>query len=313
MLAGTTTRPARSAPTWATRAATDEGSTTPADLPVGGRHPGVGRPPAGWPRRTPRPSTTASRRSGRRDRRFPGPTEELPATAARPARPATASDHARSRVPDDTSAAGARSDPAVDDHASDAGSSSPSLGCRPDSGRARLRIPGVNSATPGEPDATGLAWRTGGSADRRTNRPGREDGHATGGQDRGPTRPSTGGWPTVGSELTTRPGAAYRFSTWSGPLRTDRAAAPHDGSPWSPTPTGTASGTTRSRPSGCKLVRLVDGLLDQMERDSSYTHFLLDGQLAVIDDYLEIRPENRDRLRGTWPRPAASPSGPGTS
>ena len=29
----------------------------------------------------------------------------------------------------------------------------------------------------------------------------------------------------------------------------------------------------------------------------SYTHFLLDGQLAVVDDYLEIRPENEDRLR----------------
>ena len=46
-----------------------------------------------------------------------------------------------------------------------------------------------------------------------------------------------------------------------------------------------------------KLVHMVDGLLDLMERDSSYTHFLLDGQLAVIDDYLEIRPENEDRLR----------------
>ena len=45
-----------------------------------------------------------------------------------------------------------------------------------------------------------------------------------------------------------------------------------------------------------KLVRMVDGLLDQMEQDSSYRHFLLDGQLAVIDDYLEIRPENEDRL-----------------
>ncbi len=45
-----------------------------------------------------------------------------------------------------------------------------------------------------------------------------------------------------------------------------------------------------------KLVRLVDGLLDQMEQDSSYRHFLLDGQLAVIDDYLEIRPENEARL-----------------
>ena len=62
-----------------------------------------------------------------------------------------------------------------------------------------------------------------------------------------------------------------------------------------------------------KLVRLIDGLLDQMERDSSYTHFLLDGQLAVIDDYLEIRPENRGRLRSPGRRRAGSPSGPGTS
>ena len=46
-----------------------------------------------------------------------------------------------------------------------------------------------------------------------------------------------------------------------------------------------------------KLVRLIDDLLDLMEQDSSYGHFLLDGQLAVIDDYLEIRPQNEDRLR----------------
>jgi hypothetical protein len=44
-------------------------------------------------------------------------------------------------------------------------------------------------------------------------------------------------------------------------------------------------------------VRLVDELLDLMESDSSYRHFLLDGQLAVVDDYLEIRPENEGRLR----------------
>ena len=46
-----------------------------------------------------------------------------------------------------------------------------------------------------------------------------------------------------------------------------------------------------------KLVRLVDDLLDRMEQDSSYRHFLLDGQLAVIDDYLEIRPENEGAAR----------------
>jgi mannosylglycerate hydrolase len=46
-----------------------------------------------------------------------------------------------------------------------------------------------------------------------------------------------------------------------------------------------------------KLVRLVDDLLDLMERDTSYGHFLLDGQLAVIDDYLEICPDQEGRLR----------------
>ncbi len=46
-----------------------------------------------------------------------------------------------------------------------------------------------------------------------------------------------------------------------------------------------------------RLVRMVDALLEQMEGDASYRHFLLDGQLAVIDDYLEIRPENEPRLQ----------------
>ncbi len=46
-----------------------------------------------------------------------------------------------------------------------------------------------------------------------------------------------------------------------------------------------------------KLVRLVDELLDLLERDGTFRHFLLDGQLAVLDDYLEIRPENEARVR----------------
>ena len=46
-----------------------------------------------------------------------------------------------------------------------------------------------------------------------------------------------------------------------------------------------------------RLVDLVDGLLDLMERDPSYERFLLDGQMAVVDDYLAIRPEHEDRLR----------------
>lgn len=45
-----------------------------------------------------------------------------------------------------------------------------------------------------------------------------------------------------------------------------------------------------------QLVELLDGLLPQLEADPSYAHFQLDGQLAVVDDYLEIRPEQADRL-----------------
>ncbi len=46
-----------------------------------------------------------------------------------------------------------------------------------------------------------------------------------------------------------------------------------------------------------KLVDLIDGLLPQLETDPSYAHFLLDGQTAVVEDYLAVRPEAEDRLR----------------
>jgi alpha-mannosidase len=45
-----------------------------------------------------------------------------------------------------------------------------------------------------------------------------------------------------------------------------------------------------------QLVELLDGLLPQLEADETYAHFQLDGQLAVVDDYLEIRPHERERL-----------------
>ena len=45
-----------------------------------------------------------------------------------------------------------------------------------------------------------------------------------------------------------------------------------------------------------KLVRLVDALLDAMEADERY-RFTLDGQLATLDDYLEVRPEAAERVR----------------
>jgi len=44
------------------------------------------------------------------------------------------------------------------------------------------------------------------------------------------------------------------------------------------------------------LVDVVDEVLDQLERDERL-RFTLDGQLATVDDYLEIRPEAEPRIR----------------
>jgi mannosylglycerate hydrolase len=45
------------------------------------------------------------------------------------------------------------------------------------------------------------------------------------------------------------------------------------------------------------LIDMFDSLVPLLESDPSYPAFLLDGQMAVVDDYLEVRPENEDRLR----------------
>ncbi len=45
-----------------------------------------------------------------------------------------------------------------------------------------------------------------------------------------------------------------------------------------------------------RLVHLVDRLLDLLEADPDYPSFLLDAQTVVLEDYLAIRPQNRERL-----------------
>jgi mannosylglycerate hydrolase len=45
------------------------------------------------------------------------------------------------------------------------------------------------------------------------------------------------------------------------------------------------------------LGRVVDGVIDVLERDPTFSSFTLDGQAIVLEDYLEIRPENEGRLR----------------
>jgi alpha-mannosidase len=46
-----------------------------------------------------------------------------------------------------------------------------------------------------------------------------------------------------------------------------------------------------------RLVDVLDDLLPRMRRDPSYGRFLLDGQLAVVDDYLAVRPEAAEIIR----------------
>src|ERR1039458_10190194 len=45
-----------------------------------------------------------------------------------------------------------------------------------------------------------------------------------------------------------------------------------------------------------RLVELLDTFLPAFDADPSYSHFLLDGQMAVVDDYLAVRPDAHDTV-----------------
>lgn len=46
-----------------------------------------------------------------------------------------------------------------------------------------------------------------------------------------------------------------------------------------------------------KLVKLIDNLLDILETDEDFKVFHMDAQTLILKDYLEIRPENEERLK----------------
>jgi mannosylglycerate hydrolase len=48
--------------------------------------------------------------------------------------------------------------------------------------------------------------------------------------------------------------------------------------------------------SNIMLVENLDRLLEVLERDATYNSYVFDAQASVIEDYLAIRPENRERL-----------------
>lgn len=45
------------------------------------------------------------------------------------------------------------------------------------------------------------------------------------------------------------------------------------------------------------LCRTVQAVMEALEGDSEFKHFLLDGQAVILEDYLEIHPEDKERLR----------------
>jgi alpha-mannosidase len=45
------------------------------------------------------------------------------------------------------------------------------------------------------------------------------------------------------------------------------------------------------------LVQFLDGLLDLLEQEPSFTHFHGDGQTVLLEDYLALRPEAEERIR----------------
>lgn len=45
-----------------------------------------------------------------------------------------------------------------------------------------------------------------------------------------------------------------------------------------------------------RLVQLMDLVLELLDKDPNFLYFMLDGQTIVLDDYLEIRPERRQKI-----------------
>ena len=46
-----------------------------------------------------------------------------------------------------------------------------------------------------------------------------------------------------------------------------------------------------------QLVSVVREVLERLENDGDFRHFLLDGQAVILEDYLEIHPEDAERIR----------------
>lgn len=45
-----------------------------------------------------------------------------------------------------------------------------------------------------------------------------------------------------------------------------------------------------------RLISLVDSLLDKLDEGTEFKSFYMDGQTIILEDYLQVRPENKERL-----------------
>lgn len=45
-----------------------------------------------------------------------------------------------------------------------------------------------------------------------------------------------------------------------------------------------------------RLVQLVDSLLDRLDEESEFRSFFMDGQTIILEDYLQVRPDQKERL-----------------
>ena len=45
------------------------------------------------------------------------------------------------------------------------------------------------------------------------------------------------------------------------------------------------------------LTHVVKKVLDALENDPDFDHFLLDGQAVVLEDHLQVCPEDEDRIK----------------
>lgn len=46
-----------------------------------------------------------------------------------------------------------------------------------------------------------------------------------------------------------------------------------------------------------KLVEMMDSLLDTLDKDDSYKCFYMDGHVLLLDDYLDVKPEMKDKVK----------------